>query len=368
MTGLYRWRATDGNLARVTDRDQVAATFPDVANVSLFSAVFTSPGISDAGFASFCAAYQYVRDPNSPLGANPFVGFGGTPMRGLFSSNGTTVTKIADSTSLEAGVVPEQPADAYFSSVAALATVNPAGDVLFQTSFTSSTGSGRGAYLERAGTAYRVIDNRTNASWPGLALGAQVSPRSPVLGYALAISDGQIALAGKLTVNGTSNTTVLLWDWTAADWTVLYGPGSTPASALLTGVNNNGQVVILAGGSPYLTSRTSQTRLDGTLPAQLQGATVAWLDNGGSINNNGRAVLPYTNNSKPGLALWTGEQLLVIADAQLGTPPNSADLRTISGPERDRPGRSGLLNDADEIAFRTVLADSTEAIYLAEGK
>jgi hypothetical protein len=149
---------------------------------------------------------------------------------------------------------------------------------------------------------------------------------------------------------------------------VLYGSGSTPATALLTGVNDDGQVVILAGGSPYLTSRTSQTRLDGTLPAQLQGATVAWLDTGGAINNWGRAVLPYTNNTKPGLALWTGEQLLVVADAQLGTPANSATLHTITAPERDRPGRSGVLNDADEATFRVILADSTEAIYLAQGE
>ena len=55
-----------------------------------------------------------------------------------------------------------------------------------------------------------------------------------------------------------------------------------------------------------------------------------------------------------------------MADAQLGVPTGSTEIHTILEPQRDRPGRSGLLNNADQIVFRAVLSGGSEAVYLAE--
>jgi hypothetical protein len=59
--------------------------------------------------------------------------------------------------------------------------------------------------------------------------------------------------------------------------------------------------------------------------------------------------------------------LLVVGDAEVGVPTGIAEIHVTSSPERDRPGRSGLLNDADQMVFRGVMADSSQAVYLAQG-
>jgi hypothetical protein len=365
VSGLYRWRATDGNIVRVADRDQIAGTFSDVANPALFSLVFVAPGVSDNGLVSFGADYQYVRDPNSPLGSSPFVGFGGSPAKAVFTSNGTTLTKIADSSSQEAGIVADYPADGYFNAIFSATSISDSGDMLFQGTYTTASSTWRGVYIARSGVPYRVIDNRTSASWPGLPSGAQLLPRSVALGYALAIGPaGHIAVGGKLVVSGTTDNAVILWDWSAQTWAELTGSGGAAASALLSGVNDSGQALILSGGNPYLGSAAAQVQLNATLPTALQGATLVWLDSGGAVNNNGRAAVPYTNNGKPGLAFWTGSELLVVADGQAGTPANLTEIHTIAAPEQDRPGRSGMLNDTDDLTFRGVLSNG-EAIYIA---
>ena len=160
---------------------------------------------------------------------------------------------------------------------------------------------------------------------------------------------------------------MILWEWDTDTWDELTGSGGAPATALLSGVNDDGAAAILSGGNPYLASGAGQTQLNATLPSNLQGATLVWLDGGGAVSNYGRAALPYTNNGKDGLALWTSAQLLVVADAQRH-PANLGEIHTIAGPEQDRPGRSGLLNDDDALTFRAVLSDASEAIYLAQGQ
>ena len=369
VTGVYRWRATDGDLVRVADRDQVADTFPDVSGAGTgnptFQGAFFRPAVSDNGLASFGVHYTYVRDPNTASGLDVFV----RDKNAVFTSNGTTVTKIADDNTEKAGIVPDYPADGYFSAVVAATTMSGPGDMLFQGTYTSGSSVWRGVYMVRSGVAYRVIDNRTGAAWPGLPSGARFLARDPSLDYALAIGPaGRIGLAGRLAVGGATDSAVILWDWDTDTWAELTGSGGAPATALLSGVNDDGAAVILSGGNPNLASGSGQTRLNATLPADLQGATLVWLDSGGAISNYGRAALPYTNSGKDGLALWTSEQLLVVADAQLGTPANLGEIHTIAGPEQDRPGRSGLLNDDDAVTFRAVLSNATEAIYLAQGQ
>jgi hypothetical protein len=366
VSGVYRWLATDASIVRVADRDQIAATFPDVANVTLFSLELVTPGVSDGGLAAFGARYQYIRDPNSPLGSNPFVGFGSNgPAHGVFTSNGTTITRIADDSSQRAGTVADYPADGYFSAVVEDTTISAAGDTLFQGTYVSGSSTWRGVYVARGGVPYRVIDNRTGASWAGLPSGAQFLARSATLGYALGIGPaGRIVVAGRLAVGGTTDNAVLLWDWDAQTWAELTGAGGAAATALLSGVNDTGQAVVLSGGDPYLASGTAQTKLDATPPTGLPSTALVWLESGGAVNNNGRAAVQYTNSDKPGLALWTGEKLLVVADGQAGTPANLTEIHTIVGPEQDRPGRSGLLDDNDDLTFRAVFSDSTEAVYI----
>ncbi|GEM_PF-2236520 len=366
--GVYRWRVTDGSFVRVADWEQVAHTFPDVSEGSSgpsFQANSVSlPGVSDDGLAIFGMNYTYISTEGE--GLERFI----IEKNGVFTSNGTTVTLIASDSTKTTGVVPDQPASAYFTSISPLTTLNADGDMLFRGAFASgSSGASQGVYLLHDGTAYRVIDNRTNPSWPGLAAGARVAPRSPSLGYGFAIGPaGHIAIAGKLTVAGTTNPAVLMWDWDAGKWTVLYGPSSTPATAMLTGVNDDGQVGILAGGTPYIATTDSLVPVTTNLPVSLYGVTLVWSDTGGSINNYGRAVLAYTGDGQKGLAFWTTARLLVVADVRLGIPAGIADIQTITGPERDRPGRSGMLNDADQLVFRAVMSDASQAIYLARGE
>jgi hypothetical protein len=109
--------------------------------------------------------------------------------------------------------------------------------------------------------------------------------------------------------------------------------------------------------------------LNATLPGALTGATLSWADTGAAVNNHGRALLPYTHqDGSAGLVLWTSEKLLVVADVTLDVPTGLESLHGIISPERDRPGRSGLLNDRDQMTFRAGLAGGEEAVYLAEGQ
>src|SRR5690606_25737770 len=58
--GIYRWRATDGNLARVAEREQVGRAFPDVAGTTenpVIDPTFHLPGVTDAGVGTFGVDY-----------------------------------------------------------------------------------------------------------------------------------------------------------------------------------------------------------------------------------------------------------------------------------------------------------------------
>jgi len=328
-SGFFRWRATDGNLARVADAEQMAGTFSDVKQgedgpvFGLNS--FYIGGVSDGGIATFGANYTYIKD--SGAGFEQFV----LNKNGVFTSNGTTVTRIADDSTQQTGVVPDQDATAYFALVTIASTQNADGDLLMQSRYASSAAGGRGAYL---------------------AIGPA----------------GHIAIDTKLTVGSATDDAVILWDWDTGKWTELTGPGDAPATALVSGVNDDGQVLLLSDGDPYVVSAAGRVQVNAALPSELQSAVLKWSDNGGAINDHWRAVVPYSSSDKAGLALWTGVKLLVVADVTLDEPTGLADIDTIAGSERDRPGRSGLLNDADELVFRATMNDDSEVIYLATGE
>ena len=71
--GVYRWRASDGNLARVTDFEQLSTLYPGVKkatdNQAMFQADFRIPGVTDAGFAIIGVSYLYICDGST---SSPF--------------------------------------------------------------------------------------------------------------------------------------------------------------------------------------------------------------------------------------------------------------------------------------------------------
>ncbi|MEW6251710.1 MAG: hypothetical protein AB1716_13780, partial [Planctomycetota bacterium] len=377
MRGVYRWRVTDGNMLRVADFEQVGAGLPDVkknsANFPMFEVSFANPGVTDAGIAQIGMSYLYLTQSGSP-----FYRIG----QGMITSNGTTVTIVADSTlSLnDPGDVPEQGPNGYFTydspptandlyPVPTLATANAASDAIFQAKYAAGTyGAGRGVYLVRSNQLYRVIDARTNASWPGLPSGAQVNSAKEL--YRLAIGPvGHMAIDTTLTAGGQTAETVLLWTFDAEGggiWKTLTGDGAA-ATALVSGVSDDGWALILAGGHPYLASATGSTRLDANLPAGIPAAELTWANTGGSINNWGRVLVPYAYaDGGQGLVLWNGTQLLVVADPKKNVPANLSKATTMPAPERDRPGMSGAMNDWDQVTFRAALTAGGQAIYLGQ--
>jgi hypothetical protein len=264
------------------------------------------------------------------------------------------------------GDVPDQGPSARFSAVDVLTTLNAGGDLLFASRYAEGDGRG-GVYLARGTTRYRVIDHRPDATWPGLTPGTRVGPNFDTFSVS---PFGHIVLETELTEGDDTREAVILWDWDAGVWTELKGPGGEQASDLLTGVNDDGKVIILAGGQPYLATRTGSTSL-GALPTVLEGATIMWNPGGGAINNAGRAVLTYqhTGSGKPGMIFWVGESWKLLSDVQLNTPLKGLQNLSLGVDAREnRAGRSGMINDADEIVFRGILEVGGETIYHAKGQ
>lgn len=354
--GFYRWRATDANFARIADLEQIVALFPD-AVPNGFSPTFVLPGVSDAGFAIFGVSYTYLtKPPNSNF----------VKGRGVFTSNGTAVSIIADTVQSQGapGHVPDQGANAFFTFVGTLTTLNGAGSMLFEGQYDGGNGT-RGVYLWNGTAAYRVIDNRSGASWPGLPAGAQVDPASKAYDFAIGPA-GHIALHTTIQAGGNTHDAVLLWDQGAATWKELTGANGAPATALLSAASNDGQVLLLSDGNPYLASANGQTQVNATLPAALQGVSVTWATAGGAINNGDRTVVPYTRGSATGLMYWTGQSALLVADGAASLPAAGiSGISTITDVRRDRPGRSGLLNDHDQVVFLATFTAGGKTVYLA---
>jgi hypothetical protein len=267
-------------------------------------------------------------------------------------------------------------------------------DVIFQASYQAGPTSGdHGVYRFSGNQLFRVIDNGQQRTWTGLPAGSVVGEAGKTYERIAVGPLRHIAVDTRITDSGgQTRDAVILYD--RNKW-IEIKPAGLAATDLLTSVNEDGQLVVLAGGRPFLWSPTNVAGRDlsATLPAELAGQTVTWSSFGGSINNAGHALLRYSRGSQPGLALWTGEELAVVADVAGGIPAATFDellslelpgLDTIdrSGvlkdrPEVDRVGRSSALNDQTVFVFRVGTpgadnqkdtADDYQAIYVGQGR
>lgn len=366
--GVFRWRATDENIVKVADMEQIAALFPDTyPNGAAFSPDFLQAGVSDGGLVVFTFEYTYFRNPSNEIVSGI----------GVFTSNGTTLNVIADSTLSQAGDVPDAGADAFYDDFRALTAISTNGDFLLNGEIQDGEASG-GVYLGRGTTLYRVVDNRTTSAWPGLPADTRVGPSNGRYDAICIGNGGHISVDTKITPpsGGAQRDAVLRYNLADNTWVELVGTAGAPATALLTGLSDDGEAVVLSDAAPFFTNGATSVALNPLRGTALLTVDLTWAAAGGTINNNFHAILPYTRTAAgtPGLAFWTGEQLIIAADPVALVP--DADvfaLTTVSGPEIDRPSRSGYLNDSDQFVFRAVstgadnlpnTADDVQALYL----
>lgn len=368
-SGIYRWRASDGDLLRVADMAFASTAFPNVASGSngpVFSSIFFQPGVSDGGIVPFVMSYSFATTGG---------GFGvGT---GAFTSNAATMTVLADQTLASFRDVPDQ-SGATFSDFDGLTTLNAPGEFLFQARYAGGNGD-RGVYLRSGSSLVRVIDNGTGRAFPGLPLGAVVGAAGQAFDALALGNEGHIVIETTITQNAQTRNTVILWNGTT--WRELGSTTGATADLLVTGVNNAGRCVVVADGRPRLVDGgTTNVDLSLSTPPQFAGRTLAWGGAGGAINNAGRALISLTagGQSEPALVFWTGAQLLLVADGASNVPTMGVfDARIVGFPELNRVGRSGALSDTDIMVFRVRrvgadgsrnTADDTQAIYLGTAK
>lgn len=372
--GLFRWRASDGNMIRISDCTQLRTLIPGVG--STFLCEFMNPSLSHDGVVLFANRYSYMK----PDGA--FV----MRVPGLFTSNGSATTPLA---------VPELAApsggrgdNTVLKAPELLPVMSGSGTPLFQATFTGDAGD-RALYRTTAGRTAPFLDNAPGRFWPGLAPAVQVGGPQPF--DAIAIGDGDhVAVDTTLTAGGVTHDAVLLSN--PLIWRELRGDGAD-ASDLLSGVNAVGQCLFLAAGRPYLANDAGTVAL--AAAPEWSADNVTWLGFGGAINDLGRGLLRFKRNGSeaPGLAFWTGAGLLVVADVSSGSPAGNfqhilyASRPTLDAidragvvkdrPEVDLPGRSGALNDRDQMVFRVRAngsdgregtSDDYQAIYFGQAR
>jgi len=377
--GLYRWRASDGDIIRVADDEQLKALLP---GADVFFADFYHPGVSDNGIVIFSSRYTAFDGQMNILAFRSL---------GVFVSNGVQITPVVVGQLSEPGDVPDQWEHATFGDTGILTSLNPAGDMLLQAEYKTALGD-RGVYFYTGGSLYRVVDNAPDRAFPGLPVGTRVGEEGTPYD-AITIGAGlRIAIDTKLVADDSSRDAVIMWD--GSQWHELSGGGAA-ARELISGPNSLGRVLFLAGGQPYLGNEAGSVAVGATLPTKLKGVSVEWQNFSGALNNSGRALLRFkrSGSDSAGLVFWTGEQLLLVADAAADEPSSQSDVIFPTErpapdqvdragvvtylPEMDRPGRSGALNDRDELVFRVGslgadgqenTADDYQAIYIARGQ
>lgn len=382
--GVFRWRASDSDLLLVADGQDISPNFSDYSGVAdEFLPEFFHPQVTDSGQVLFTCRYSYFRTDRE------FVFFN----IGLFVSNGRTVTPIVVQNQGSAGEVPGNFNTATFDRVEPLPAVSPSGDLIFQSSIEESVGDFGVYATTRSGNTSRILDNAEGRSFTGLTLGSQIGVTGEPYDAIAVGRDTRIAVQTTLTTNAGASRDIVALRQNSV-WNELQGQDGTRLDTLLSGVNNNGMVLGLANGAPNIANTLRGTSIARTPPASLATAGVTWSETCGSINNQDRALLRYTrSDDAAGLAYWNGESLVVVADLSnalggesydtlfpaepLGIRPSLDRTGTIAQrPELDHPGRSGQLNDRDQVVFRvgnrgaddeTNTDDDVQAVFVAQG-
>jgi hypothetical protein len=230
-------------------------------------------------------------------------------------------------------------------------------------------------YVHVNGRTVRAVDNRPGAGFDGLPVGSTVNENANTFA-AITIGAGlRMAIDTTLTTSTATRDTVIYWN--GVDWEELEGRDEF-ASALLSGMSDCGAVLFLADGLPFIFREGAPLDLTDDAGSAFRGE-VTWSNSPGAMNNQTRALLRYARGDQntPGLALWTGAEFIPIVDDTDGL---LQDIDAVSIPERveqDRPGRSGALNDADELTFRVAdagndgelrTADDVQGLYFGVGE
>jgi hypothetical protein len=376
--GLYRWRASDGDMLMLANFDTFRALFSDASTD--FLPEFHFPGLSDTGIVHFTSRYSFFDSSGA------FVFFN----TGLYSTNGVQIQPLI-AEQLTNLAVPGR-SGATFTDFALIATHNTSGKILFQAQYSGGEGN-RGVYLADGASISRIADNGSNIGLVGLPNGTTIgSTDAPFGSIALGERD-DIAINTPTTVNGVTDDAVIYFNGTR--WTQLTGQGGSRARHLLSGINRRGKMLFRAGSDPHIGDDSGSTRINAQLPAEIAAATPAWADYGGAINNQNRGMLRYRRGDSglDGLAYWNGSRLLFVVDLDLGTPepadvlfsPMRIDINdqltrvgtVTTRPEINRPGISGTLNDRDELVLRIGstgddgvedTTDDRQSIYIGRGQ
>ncbi len=329
--GVYRWRqtASGADLIRVFDSSQHRALYTTVSAIDTLTVRYDMLGVSRSNRVTALASYTLnlagIADQNA-----------------VMTSIGQGVERIVDAFPEAQFEVPDHQGATYEALRGRIATAND-GAVLYAAAFASGPDeSGAGVFLRAADEVLlRVIDNRVGSDWADLPLGVVVDPNG-VGPRRMAIGVGErIAIETDIDRGAGPRPTVLYYG--NCTWFELGGNGQV-ASRLLSSINDRGQVVVLAGGRPFVTGDGRSVDLTQAAPLALQ--DVDWSDAQAAINNNGRVLLRYPIGAGAGLAFWNGAQLLPI-------PERSGDgIEIIGRPETRQAGRSGPLNDDDRFVFR----------------
>ncbi len=361
--GVFRWRADDADLILVAEMPDLADVLPNAGNSgSTINARFSSPLVTDTAVVVFRSSYFYV-----PTGGTSFVN--GT---GVFASNGVDLIALADEQVNDAGDVPGQGGSTTFSDFAERIAINTSGTVLLQASYSMGSSGDRGLYVFSGDGLSLALDNGTTAP-RGLLTGTRVGALGADFPAFSVGGRGHLAVQTALTSSGQTRDAVLLRE--GSTWIELLSEDDDEANALASGVNIRGQCLILAGTLPHRADPDTVENLFASPPSELEGREIEWQPIGGSINDDGRCLIRYVtigaaDERTPGLALWTGDELLIVADplAQIG-PEDASALTTQPRVQHDYVGRSGALNNSDELTFRAVLdqTGNPQQIYTARG-
>ena len=291
-----------------------AALDTDNNNIVDGSGIFTSDGTTTTTIADNSSPFGLFGDPSfNDAGAVAFWATLDAGGNGIFTSDGTTTTTIAD-TSGPLGSFGTNP------------SVNDAGAVAFQAGLNIFTGSG--------GSTTTIAD--TSGPFSSLNF-PSITNTGTVAFHAFLDAGG----SGIFMSDGTTTTTVV--------------DSSSTFSALSFPVTNNGGTVTFlgfdAGGSGVFTSN------GGTLTSIADTSGPFTLFGTPSINDAG--VVAFQAFISTGAGIFSGPD--PIADKVIATG-DPLDGSTVAGLAFSREG----LNGAGQVAFFASLADRRQGVFLAD--